>query len=197
MKKASSVTTRLHVGLVARLWDYSPELARNKGEREEVSEQSHVAFLCWHLSKLCNCPLLYFHLVFCWGDKWDSKAQCAGVCKNANQLCSQQTGREGCPSGEERRWGAPSWEPEESGWLREPCQMHFPPRSFLLWPLLPGQGEDTKQLCSCVGFLCLFVFHQERWCGKVTNNRMEGLAMRWHVDGMWQMLILENASIYL
>lgn len=181
----------LHVCLVARLWDYSLELARNKGEREEVNEQSHVAFLCRCLGTLCNCPLLYFHLVFRWGDKWDSKAQFAGICRIANQLCSQQTGREGCPSGEERWRGAPSWEPEEPSWLREPCQVHFPLRSFLLWPLLHGQGEDTKQLCSCI----FFFPPRKMMCGKVTNNRMEGLAMRWHVGGMWEMLILENASI--
>ena len=69
MKKASSVAKRLHVGLVARLWDYFPELARERGEREEVNYQDHVAFLCWDLGELCNCPLhsnlFYFYQIFC------------------------------------------------------------------------------------------------------------------------------------
>lgn len=37
IKKASSVAKRLRVGLVARLWDYFPGLAREEDKREEGS----------------------------------------------------------------------------------------------------------------------------------------------------------------
>lgn len=34
-------------------------------------------------------------------------------------------------------------------------------------------------------------------CKRVINNRIGGLPVRWHVDGMWEVLIWGNTSISL
>lgn len=75
--------------------------------------------------------------------------------------------------GEEHRTGSR----EESGWLSNPGQTHVPSSSLPPWPLLGGQGEDSKQLC----FLFLF-FLPRRWWERGS------LATWWRVwlwDGTW------------